>query len=407
MATAGARRVPSRIMQNRHQPVDIVMAGTFAAWRLGTLQARALPIARALRRHDIHCAIVTVPWDMPSEVGVVDSISGVALYNAQSNSATIPLAAISQQMRRIRALNPRAVHVFKPKGFGGFSGRLIARNLPILIDSDDWEGDGGWNQLGSYSHLQQRIFDWQERTLLRDASAVSAASQLLVQRARSLRRRSAETVAWVPNGLDDDWTSRLASARVHPAGTSAKNLTVGLYSRFVEFPDDWLPRFLTELSSKISDSPEVTVMIIGESPGLGAGFRNLKLERMGYVALNRIPELLGRVDIAVYPYADSLASRSKNSVKLLELMASGCAIVASAVGDIPAVVGRSARLMEDSSPEAFALATSHLIDDRFAIQRSAERTKARVQRLFSIDATTRRLVDLYRRIGILPPCSPD
>lgn len=380
------------------------MAGTFSAWHLGTLQARALPFARELQSRGVRCAIVTVPWDMPSESGVIDTIADVELRNTTATGVTSFPLAVVQQAARIRALQPQLVHVFKPKGYGGLAGRLHPRGVPLVIDSDDWEGDGGWNQHGNYSTLQRRLFNWQERTLLQSADAVTAASHLLKRRALSLRHAPSETVSWVPNGLADGWLRRLSSAR---AGMEASydTPTVLLYSRFAEFPDDWLPRYLGGLSASLAPDAFVNVIVVGDAQQVGIGFRNLCVEQVGYVAYDRLPDILGRTNIAVFPYADSLIARSKNSVKLLELMGAGCAIIASRTGDVHAVAGDAAVLIDSSAPDAFAAATVDLQCNAERIRWLSRSAEFRIRSHFSITAVTHRLIDAYCRAGVLSTCS--
>jgi glycosyltransferase involved in cell wall biosynthesis len=385
-------------------PVDIVMAGTFSAWHLGTLQARALPFAHELQSRGLRCAIVTVPWDMPSESGVIDTIANVELRNTTATGVTSFPLAVVQQAALIRALQPRLVHVFKPKGYGGLAGRLRPRGLPLVIDSDDWEGDGGWNQHGNYSALQRRLFNWQERTLLQSADAVTAASHLLKRRALTLRHAPPETVSWVPNGLAGGWLRRLSSARAN-AQAADDAPTVLLYSRFAEFPADWLPRYLGRLSAGLAPDACANVILVGDSVHVDIGYRNVCINHMGYVAYTRLPEVLGRADIAIFPYADSLIARSKNSVKLLELMAAGCAVIASGTGDVPAVAGDAAILLDSSEPATFAAATVDLQRNAQRIRRLSSAAELRVQQQFSIAAVTGRLIDAYCRTGVLSPCS--
>ncbi len=407
VAMAGVSLVPSLVMRSatnkRH--VDIVFAGTFAAWRLGTLQARALPFARELTARGIRCAIVTVPWDMPSESGVVDTVSKVEIVNTAATGVLSFPVAVSQMSRQIRALRPRAVHVYKPKGFGGLAGRILSHHAPLIIDSDDWEGDGGWNQHGGYSVFQRRLFDWQERTLLRSATAVTAASHLLRRRALALRDSPSDSVAWVPNGLDKGWAQRISSARSDLPGSDLNTSTIVLYSRFAEFPDDWLPRYLTRLSAVLPRSARSTVLTVGESAQFRSGFGNLDLHQLGYVAYERLPEILGRADIAIFPYTDSLIARSKNSVKLLELLAAGCAVIAPAIGDVPAVASDAACLIESSEPEAFAEASLKLHRSPQLVRRLSSAAQDRVVDHFTVAAITDRLIDSYRDAGVLPSCS--
>ncbi|MDQ3549497.1 MAG: glycosyltransferase, partial [Chloroflexota bacterium] len=115
--------------------------------------------------------------------------------------------------------------------------------------------------------------------------------------------------------------------------------------------------------------------------------------------------ILGRAQIAIFPYADSLISRSKNSVKLLELMAAGCAVIASNVGDVPAVTGASAVLVEGSDPSAFASATIDLWHNAERIRWLSSSAQHRALNQFCLPNVTRLLLGAYRNAGVLPPCS--
>lgn len=361
---------------------DIVMLGTFGLWRLGTLQARALAFARELAARGYRCAIVTSPWDMPSERGVVELRDDVLIVNTRSaSSATIP--AVRQQLDVVRRLRPRLVHLFKPRGFGGLTARRLLGRLPVIVDSDDWEGDGGWNRQGDYSLPQRRLFDWQERSLLRDADGVTAASTLLEHRAVALRGGSAGV--WrLPNGLSPSWLDRLTD------GSEAEPLTVLLYSRFEEFDQDWPDRFAKALHAQ---SPAARVIAVG------GGF-SLYVEHLGYVAQHHLPQILSRAALAVFPYRDSLITRSKQSVKLLELMAAGCAVVASDVGDVAAVLGSAGRVIPGHDPVTFAAACSDLLADSETRRTLGECSRQRVRERFSIPTIVDDLLGVYANFGL-------
>ncbi len=81
--------------------------------------------------------------------------------------------------QRVRQLDPDVIHASKPKAYAGLVHLVLARRYPVVVDTDDWEGPGGWNALGEYSRAFQRFFAWQERWGLTHAGAVTVASRAL------------------------------------------------------------------------------------------------------------------------------------------------------------------------------------------------------------------------------------
>lgn len=209
-----------------------------------TVSVRMLPLARELVRRGHDVTLLVPPWDNPTDSGVEFDDHGVHVVNlplpgrpdplAASHSVILgepgagaggaggrknleggqggpnsrakspnrgrPLPMASYPALTLRLLNrttathPDIVHAFKPKGFSGAVAQaLLARQamtgkrLPVVVDTDDWEGPGGWNDKAAYPHWQQAIFAYQERWLLRHAHAVTAASQTLVEMALALR----------------------------------------------------------------------------------------------------------------------------------------------------------------------------------------------------------------------------
>ena len=127
-----------------------------------------------------------------------------------SGGACFHLRVGERLFRAVREWRPDVVHVFKPKGPSGLVGaafwvtrRLtagdprarvsLAKHPPVVIDSDDWEGAGGWNDdpRAGYSALQRRFFAWQERFGLSHADAWTVTSECL---------RAARPRIWRPPG---------------------------------------------------------------------------------------------------------------------------------------------------------------------------------------------------------------
>lgn len=387
---------------NPLKDIDIVMLGTFSAWRLGMIQARGLPLARGLSRGGLRTAIVTTPWDRPEEAGTIDVIDGVPLINTRQVRPERAPAAVAEQLAWVRRLRPRAIHLLKPKGFGGLAARAImsgSRTMPVVVDYDDWEGDGGWNDVAGYSRAQRILFNWQERNLIVNADHVAAANTLLALRARQLRG-SEGGVSFIPNGLEGGWRAELASGRTAAPGSTTPP-TVLLYSRFAEFPSDWLPRFTGALAARAT-SP-IRFVIAGDPPAEARAPETpslVSVDFLGYVARGRLPEILGSADVAVFPYEDSLIARTKQSVKLLELMAAGCPVIASAVGDVPRTLGPAGLTLPDADPGRFAETAVQLLACPERLGELSQAGRQRVQNHFSIDRLAGELAGIYRGLGI-------
>jgi glycosyltransferase involved in cell wall biosynthesis len=375
---------------------DVVMLGTFSVWRLGTLQARALPLAHAVTERGLRVALLTLPWDAPQDAGVRDSVGGVAVINTRSARLTLAPMMVRETVAWLRRTRPAAVHVFKPKGFGGLVASQLLGELPVIVDCDDWEGDGGWNNLARYNVAQRRLFDWQERTLLARADAVTAASTLLAQRARSLRaERSGDSVWRLPNGLSDDWRAQLASGRAEAAPSAPSVL---LYSRFAEFGADWLPRFVAALASERSEP--VTLRLVGDAPRV-EGVGCVAVESVGYVPREALPRLLRSATLGVYPYEDALVTRAKQSVKLLEMMAAGCPVVASDVGDVARTLGAAGVPLPGADPSVFAREVARLLHTPDELRALRERGPARIARHFRVGKLAETLMAVYAACGVV------
>jgi glycosyltransferase involved in cell wall biosynthesis len=275
-------------------------------------------------------------------------------------------------VRRVLALRPDAIHCFKPKAYAGLAAwtlwwlqRLGLAGARLVVDSDDWEGFGGWNELEPYSWAQKQFFAWQERWGLRHNDALTVASRTLQSIAWSLRVPP-ELVWYVPNGI-----GRLQIVDGQPRTVHREGKTVLLYTRFFEFG---LERVVSAFRQVREMRPVVRFLIVGQ--GLfGEETRFLELchaaglaEAVEYVGWNGVRSLPGhfeRTDVAVYPFDDTLVNRTKCAVKLLELMAAGVPVVAEAVGQNTATIehGVSGLLVPPGDGAAFAAAVVRLLDD--------------------------------------------
>ncbi|HET7036895.1 MAG TPA: glycosyltransferase family 4 protein [Thermomicrobiaceae bacterium] len=352
----------------------VYMLGTFGLRPKATLSRRALGMAHALAERGWRFQLGTTPWDNPADAGACWIDGDVLVRNTHVTRPLLwPLAA-RELTRWATPFRPALVHLFKPKGFGDLAARRLARRLPVVVDMDDWEGDGGWNDVGGYGFLARRLFDWQERSWPRCGVVITAASQTLAERALELGA-APERVHYIPNGLT---RARFGELAPQPGASGSFRALHGLgddplvllYTRFVEFAPESIAAALAALRRR---RPETRLVIAGgsadgraEAALRGAAQRaglNDAIVWLGWIEPRDLASITAASDVAIHPFDDTRLNASKSPVKLLELLASGLPVVTTAVGENRHVVedGTSGLLAPPGDTEALAARVAELL----------------------------------------------
>ena len=329
----------------------IAMIGPFGLQPKGTLSVRALPLARALVRRGHAVRLVVPPWDHPQDAGRTFRDEGVEVENVRLPAPTPGLFHVNvtrAMVKRALDFKPDVIHCFKPKAYAGLSAwwlwqlRHLGRvKVRLIVDTDDWEGAGGWNDFngqssavgGRYSWAQKRMFAWQERWGLTHNDGITVASRTLESIVWSLGVRR-ERVAYVPNGVPQ----RAASSEARTARGGQRGFTVLLYTRFVEFKVERVVEVLRRVAAQVPDAKLLVVGrgFNGEENQLAAQAESIGLrgsiEYAGWVAMDGLSEYFARSDLALFPFDDTLINRTKCAVKLIDLLAAGVPVIADAVG---------------------------------------------------------------------------
>ncbi len=333
--------------------LTIVMLGPFGLRPRMTMRMRALPLGKALVRRGHTVTLLLPPWQNPEDAGRVWEDEGVQVENVRLPRGVpgwFHWRLTAHLVERVPRLAPDVVHTFKPKAYAGLAHRALGRRFPVVVDTDDWEGPGGWNALGDYSPLQARFFTWQERWGLRHADVVTVASRALQTLAWSLGGEP-ERIVYLPNGVVVPPDARL--------GASVGRPTVLLYTRFFEFGLARLWRLFRHVRGQRAD---VRFLVVGQgfqgeethlvrmardagwsvamdvAAGPTQGLPDADLIYAGWGTEETLPLWFSAADLAIYPFDDTLLNRTKCPVKLLDLLAAGVPVVADAVGQIAEIV---------------------------------------------------------------------
>jgi glycosyltransferase involved in cell wall biosynthesis len=389
--------------------MKIVMVGPFGLSPRMTMRVRALPLGKALVRRGHEVTLLLPPWQNPEDAGRRWEDEGVHVHNV-ALPRRVPgwfhgrLAA--RMVRRIRRMQPDVLHVFKPKAYAGLTHYALGRRYPVVVDTDDWEGPGGWNARSDYPDWMKRFFAWQERWGLDHADAVTVASRAL-QTLVWARGVPPDRVFYLPNGVNPP-----PPGSERPAG---QRPTMLLYTRFFEFGLDRLWHIVAGVRDR---QPEARLILIGvgfdrEEETLLAMARQAgwtvsetwppdpraDLVYAGWGTDENLPLGFALTDVALYPFDDTLLNRTKCPMKLMDLQAAGIAVVADAVGQIAETVesGRTGLLVPPGDEQAFIEALLLLLESPQRCRAMGMTAKASISRRFDWDRLSRMAESAYQR----------
>jgi glycosyltransferase involved in cell wall biosynthesis len=388
----------------------IALVAPFGLRAKGTARARALPLGKALVRRGHTVALFVPPYDNPTDSGQRWTDDGVEIINV-----TLPRPAAGSQawhlwlawrlLAVVRTWRPDVVHTFKPKGPSGLVGSALwvvrwvdGHIAPLVMDSDDWEGPGGWNDdpRAGYSSAMRRFFTWQERYGLSHAHAWTVASHCLAARAAGFGADPGR-VYLLPNGVSDGGR-RMANYVAPPAAADQAPAAL-LYTRFAGVRVEDAAAVWQRTAAAC---PSARLYVVGRGLGgeehmLAAAAPNIEV--VGWTEPEQMPALFGRMTVALAPWADTSANRARNSAKILELMAAGLPVVAYAVGELPATLGDTGVLVSPGDATAFAAATAALLADPERSHQLGAAARARVLAEYTWDQLAETVLAAYEAAG--------
>jgi len=382
----------------------IAFVGGFAFSPKGTMRARAYPLAAELVRLGHEVAIFLPPYDNLDDCGRVWEQDGVCIRNVGTerdrnvrgwSRLLLYFRMLSQVVRQVRRYRPDVVHLFKPKGFAGAAAAyfLLRAGPPVVLDCDDWEGWGGWNEIKSYPWVVKEYIDRQERWLIKRAQAVTVASKTIEARVAKLRRDQ-NSVFYIPNcGASAEGRSIQDAVRAQPRENVRREFGFGdhpvvLYSG--HFEDRQSVDFFCRAAARIAAKHRAIISFVGNDvpqsiirpqfpPAAGAPLRFFP--QLPYEDFLR---LVWASDVAAFPYPDDLIHRAKCSARITDYMAMGKAVLTSAVGQNMEYIvdGESGLLAAPGDEQDFAAKLDRLLSVPEMRLMLGENARKRLQQKF-------------------------
>ncbi len=387
----------------------IAMVGPFGLHPNKTMSSRAFCLARQLVAREHEVCLFMPPWQTPKEGDRHWMQDGVLLRYIPVKGGTASIAR--RLLRETLAWQPHIVHCFKPKAYSGLVAWWLwhfhRRRLPLVTDSDDWEGWGGWNDQASYNAFQKHFFSWQERWGMSHCHQLTVASKTLQSIAWS-QGINGQKVLYLPNGtglpVHETPTSDDIDTQRHILDIGDRP-TLLLYSRLFEFETARLAKILAGVKEAL---PEIAILSVGTSlfaedaTRLEEELRNRSILpamiQLGWMDPDKLPILLSSADVALYLMDDTLLNRTKCPVKLADLIALGVPVVAEAVGQVSEYVvsGRNGHLCQPGDVSGLISSTVSLLKNKSQRVYMSAQAKAHYQANFSWDLLVDRLLQAYQ-----------
>jgi glycosyltransferase involved in cell wall biosynthesis len=248
----------------------------------------------------------------------------------------------------------------------------------------------------TWPHLRARVYNQADRWSLRKAAGVLTVSQPFAEELTRIGVHR-ERIHVIHNAIDRGWGSgsRAEAERLRASlGIGAEKRVVLIVGRLSREKDH-----LTLLDA-IRELPEAHLLIVGEGPERGRIEEHIRVTgREGSVTL------IGQVPSAelYYPMADVavLSSVSEGSPNaLLEAMAAGIPVAATAVGGIPEIVTHeeSALLVPPGDRAAMTVAIQRVLREEGLAGRLVIRARELVETRHSPQARTGHICRIYRNL---------
>lgn len=290
----------------------------------------------------------------------------------------------------VRTEQPDVIHSFLP--LANYVGMIVGHMLKVSV------------LVASYRGLEQRessFWAWVDRLVVRLAQATTCCSDAVRWFATEKFGGDPNKYITIYNGIDIERFRCASAISKSHLGLREGVATIGTVCRLEE-PTKGLAVLLKGLAqlNRMPNIPPFQLLLVGDGPSANALHRlseELALnEIVIFVGLRRdVEQILPLLDLFVLP---SLSEGF--GIALVEAMAAGCPVVATAVGGIPEVVqaGRTGVLVPAGDSNALTDALADLLKDRSKARIFGRDGQRRVATQFAVSTMVHRHESLYERL---------
>ncbi len=280
------------------------------------------------------------------------------------------------------------------------------KKKPLHYDWDDWEEKIWFESCGRGLHSRFIGFSFKvlERTLPVLADSVSCASGHLKSLAERFGVRGVR-LSETPVGADmEKFNPSISGEAVRKKHELLNHEEIVLYVGQLHGAQ-YVDLFIKAANIILHKRPNTRFFIVGE------GFMEWKLRRMvhelglgsrviftGSVPHSEIPFYIAAATVCVAPFKDTLVTRCKSPLKIVEYMAMGKAIVASDVGEVRKMLGGVGILTSPGDHNAMAEGILLALEDPELRKNLEKASRERAELRYDWPKTAATLLAAYEKI---------
>ena len=305
------------------------------------------------------------------------------------------LRALWELYRMMRTWRPDIVHTHAAKA--GLLGRVAARlaGVPVVVHTYH-----GHSLRGYFGRAKSALFRFLERVLGKTTDGIIAVSEAVRSDLAALGVASRERIQVIPLVLELTPLARALPRGVLRGDAGAAPL-IGIVGRLVPIKD--VGTFLAAAVLVREALPQARFAVVGDGEVRAALEAQTVRLGLGHVVTfhgfrRDLENVYGDLDVAV-----NSSLNEGTPVSLIEAMAAGCPVVATAVGGTPDLLGGGSRglLVPAGDPGLLARAIVETLETRAETANRVAAARGHVLALHSVERLLGDLDHLYR--SLLPP----
>lgn len=272
------------------------------------------------------------------------------------------------------------------------------RNVPVVLDWADLVGYEGFagERHGLLRHTLGKLDEWSEHGLPPRVDGVTAISNFLSQRARSLGVRPSHVLT-LPPGADVEGISSLDSAEMRRRLGFPLDARIVGHAGFTHWDSELIGRTFVQLAR--TDPRILFLQIGGRFPAVEEEIRASGLagqyKTTGFVPYADYENYLACADVFLMPYTNRPFNQARYPNKVGDFLAAGRPIVTNPTGDLAELIRKEGvGLLADATSEAMAEGVRRYLDDPELARTTGARARASAER-HSWKDRARRLADFF------------